>query len=288
MKGRWSILAAAVLWGTTGTAQALGPATAAPPAVGAVRLLVGAVGLVAVAAAAGTLGRVREAPPGALAMTALGIAAYQPAFFAAVARAGVATGTVIAIGSAPVLAGLLARVVAGEHLDRRWWPATVLAVAGTVAVVGSPDRIDPLGALFALGAGTAYAVYAFGAKRTIAAIGPLAAMAGAFGLGALALVPVLWTADLSWVTGPAGAATALWLGFGTVTASYLLFGRGLQTTPLSVTATLSLAEPVTATVLGVVLVAERPGAAAWGGIVLVLAGLTLLASPRRGAVSPAV
>ncbi len=36
------ILAAAVLWGTTGTAQALAPQSAQPLAIGSLRLLVGA------------------------------------------------------------------------------------------------------------------------------------------------------------------------------------------------------------------------------------------------------
>ncbi len=279
MNGRRLVLAAAVLWGTTGSAQALGPEAATPVTTGALRLVVGAAGLVAVAAFSGTLRRLRNAPLFPLALTALGVAAYQPAFFAGVERAGVAVGTVVAIGSAPVLAGLLAKVAERERLGRRWFVSTALAIAGTVAVVGSPEGADPFGVAAALGAGAAYALYALGAKRVVAVVGATAAMAGGFGLGSILLVPFLWNADLSWVTTGAGAAMVGWLGLVTVTASYLLFGSGLVTTPLSVTGTLSLAEPATATLLGVAALGERPGFVTWAGVAMILVGLGILARP---------
>ena len=49
VRGAWLILLAAVLWGTTGTAQELGPDSANPLAVGALRLVVGATALIALA-----------------------------------------------------------------------------------------------------------------------------------------------------------------------------------------------------------------------------------------------
>ena len=49
------------------------------------------------------------------------VAGYQLAFFSAVARTGVAVGTMVAIGSAPVLAGLLAWLVRGEQPPGRWY-----------------------------------------------------------------------------------------------------------------------------------------------------------------------
>jgi DME family drug/metabolite transporter len=100
--------AASTLWGTVGRAQALADVGADPPVVGAARLAVGAVALLAAGAAAGGL---RGAwAPGVRRWTGaagLATAIYQAAFFAAVDRAGVALGTLVA--SAPVLCGLLAR-----------------------------------------------------------------------------------------------------------------------------------------------------------------------------------
>src|SRR4051812_49730352 len=59
-----------------------------------------------------------------------GVATYQLAFFAAVADTGVAVGTVVAIGSAPVFTGLLSRITAGARLDARWAACTPPATAG--------------------------------------------------------------------------------------------------------------------------------------------------------------
>jgi DME family drug/metabolite transporter len=108
-------------------------------------------------------------------------------------------------------------------------------------------------------------------------------MARVFGLGALLLAPVLLAGDVAWVGSAGGLAMALWLGVVPTALAYILFARGLRTLPAGEVATLTLAEPVTATVLGAVVLAERPGAAAAGGIALILGGLAVLAVPRRAA-----
>jgi drug/metabolite transporter, DME family len=102
---RAQVLLAAVCFGTTGTAQALGPDASDPVGVGAARILVGGALLVAVALAGrGALFRRRWAR-GPVAVAVTGVAVYQLAFFAAVADTGVAVGTIVALGSAPTLAG---------------------------------------------------------------------------------------------------------------------------------------------------------------------------------------
>lgn len=64
------------------------------------------------------------------ALAAISMAAYQPLFFAGVARTDVAVGTIVAIGSPPVLAGVLGLVVHGERPGHGWAVATILAVLG--------------------------------------------------------------------------------------------------------------------------------------------------------------
>ena len=84
------VIAAAVLWGTTGTAQAFAPAGTDSLAIGAVRLGIGGLALLAVAAARKSLRPGRPWPKLATLLAALSMAAYQPFFFAGVARTGVA------------------------------------------------------------------------------------------------------------------------------------------------------------------------------------------------------
>ncbi len=116
------VLAAAALWGPTGTARALGPPGVSPLAVGSARILLGSLALVLLARLGGGLRRVPGRPGAAVALGMASMAAYQLAFFSAVAATGVAVGTVIAIGSAPILAGLLAWTARGERPGGAGWP----------------------------------------------------------------------------------------------------------------------------------------------------------------------
>jgi DME family drug/metabolite transporter len=281
--GPWQVLAAAVLWGTTGTAQAFAPAGAEPAAIGAMRLLVGGLALLALALVRGALHQGRPWPLWATALAAACMALYQVQFFAAVARTGVAVGTIVAIGSAPILAGLLGLLVQGERPGRRWLAATTLAVVGCgllIASGGGEMKIDTLGILLALGAGLAYATYAVANKRLLAEQPPEAAVAVVFCLGALCLSPLLFTAHLDWLAEPRGLLVVLHLGLIATAAAYTLFAHGLLVTPVASAVTLSLAEPVTAAILGVAVLGERLTPPALLGIGLVFSGLALLSLRR--------
>ena len=129
-RGVTLVLLAAVLWGSTGTAQELGAPEASPIAVGAVRLVIGAAALIIIAWLTGGLRGSRQVPIRWAGLMAVGVAAYQVSFFAAVRQAGVALGTVVAIGSAPLLTGLLVWILTGARPDWRWTASTLVAVAG--------------------------------------------------------------------------------------------------------------------------------------------------------------
>jgi DME family drug/metabolite transporter len=273
------VLLSAVCFGTTGTAQALGP-DAAPVTVGAVRIAVGGALLLLVARAVPTAGTAW--PRRELGVIAAAIAVYQLAFFAAVDRTGVAVGTVVALGSAPAIAGVAGRLVDGDPLSGRWAAATALACAGVLLLVlgGGGASVDALGIMLAVVSGTGYATYTVLVKRLLRlGHAPERVMAASFSLGAVLLVPVLVLGDLHWLGSPDGLAMALFLGAIPTALAYVLFARGLRHLTPGETATLTLAEPLTATGLGVLALGERPGAVAAVGAGLVLAGLLALALP---------
>jgi DME family drug/metabolite transporter len=276
---RLLVLLSAVCFGTTGTAQALGP-DAAPVTVGAVRIAVGGALLLLVARAVQPAAA--SWPRRELGVIAVAIAVYQLAFFAAVDRTGVAVGTVVALGSAPAIAGMAGRLVDGEPLTGRWAAATALACTGVLLLVlgGGGASVDAIGIMLAVISGTGYATYAVLAKRLLRlGHAPERVMAASFSLGAVLLVPVLALGDLSWLAGGGGIAMALFLGAIPTALAYILFARGLRHLTPGETATLTLAEPLTATGLGVLALGERPGAVAAVGAGLVLAGLLALALP---------
>lgn len=276
------VLFAAVLFGTTGTAQALGPDGTEPPAVGAARVLGAAVLLLLVArfAERGEGGW----SPWAVAVGGLGVAGYQLSFFEAVDRTGVAVGTVVALGSGPAFAGLAGRIANGERLTGRWAGATALACAGVALLVGGGDGadVDAAGVALALVAGASYATYTVAAKGLLDdGHGPEGIMARFFALGALLLLPVLVASGGGGLGSPGGIALVVYLAAIPTALAYVLFARGLRRLTSGETATLTLAEPLTATGLGIVVLSEDPSALTAAGAALVLAGLVVLALPRR-------
>lgn len=275
----WMILAAAMLWGTTGTAQALAPAGAQPLTVGALRLAIGGLTFLGLALGRRAFAGGGRWPLRSTVAAALLIALYQLTFFAAVARTGVAVGTIIGIGSSPVVAGILGRLLRAEQLSRRWLLATALAVGGCTLLAlsgGGEVRVDPLGILLAIAAGASYAGYTLAVKNLLPGRSPDAVMAVVFCLGALLLAPLLFSGELGWLLKPRGLAVALHLGVIATALSYWFFARGLVTVPVATAVTLSLAEPLIATLLGVTLLDEQLTPLAIAGIGLIFSGLAVL------------
>jgi drug/metabolite transporter, DME family len=275
---RLQVLLAAVFFGTTGTAQALGPDATDPVGVGAARILVGGALLIAVAMVGSGLGGRWPLRP-VLAAVA-GVAVYQLAFFAAVADTGVAVGTIVALGSAPTLAGLFEWMLERRLPEGRWAAATALACGGVVllALSGGEASVSAPGIALAVTAGGAYAVYTLAAKRLLGAgHAPESVMAVAFGGGAIVLLPALALSGPAWLMDGGGLALALFLGVVPTALAYLLFAHGLRRLSASETATLTLAEPLTAGVLGAVVLAEPLTGGSALGAGLVLAGMLALA-----------
>lgn len=278
------ILLAAVLWGTTGTSQALAPSGADPLTIGALRLAVGGGALLLFTVVRGLITRGCFSNPGIILLAALLVASYQLTFFKAVAVTGVAVGTMVAIGSGPLFAGLFSLLFHAERPDRRWLIATTLAVAGLLVLFipapGSVTEVKTAGVLLALAAGASYAGYAMAIKQLLPGNSSDAVIAVVFTLGGILLVPFLFGSDLGWSVTQGGVVVILHLGLVATALAYLLFARGLRSVPSVHAVTLSLAEPLTAAALGILILRESVTATAAIGMSLVLAGLVVLGTAR--------
>ena len=284
MSPRLAVLLAAVLFGTTGTAQALGPDGMEPAAVGAARILVGGVVLAVIAGGLRSPVALGRAGRWTVLINGCSCAAYQLSFFTAVQRTGVALGTVVAIGSAPAFTGLFGRLLRGERLTARWAACTALAVVGVavMALAGGSGEADPLGILLALGGGAGYGAYTVMGKGLLDdGHPPATVMAWTFGLGGVLLLPVLVLTANAPLLRPGGLAVVAYLAIVTTGVAYVLFARGLRSLTSGETATLTLAEPLTATALGIVVLGEDPSVLTALGALLVLAGLVVLAAGAR-------
>ncbi len=280
-----AVLIAAMLWGTIGATQELGAAEVHPATVAAVRSAGAGVMLPLALLLAGyreTIVRTVRTAPLASIGSGVAIAIFQLGLMTGVREAGVALGTLLALGSAPVWAGVFA-AMAGERPRPRWWVATSLTIAGAAVVLlagtqGEPGADVPstLGVFSSLIAGAAYATYTTVSKRVLRAGGDGPSLVVVvFVVAGLGLSPLLVVGELGWVATPVGATAAGWLAVAT-TVGYLFFIRGLRGLDAPTVTTLTLAEPLTATALALVVVGEQLTGPGLVGAVLLIAGLGLV------------
>ncbi len=211
-------------------------------------------------------------------------AVYQACFFAAVAKAGVALGTLVTVGSVPIIAGLLGWAVLGHRPSRTWVAATAVALVGLVLLSGGAlgGSGGGIGVLLALIAGLCNATYNVVSRPLLDdGVEPTEMVSASFMAAGVLLLPGLLTQPLGWLATPSGIVLALYLGAATAGLGNTWLAHGVRGLGPGPAATLMLLDPVTATLLGVVVLGEAIVPVAALGIILVLAGLTLqTAAPR--------
>ncbi len=289
---------AAMLWGTTGTAQTFITGGLPPVWLGALRIAVAALFFAALlgaqrlrrghaAEAQQTDGAARRSAANVLRLSllsGLAIGCYNLLFFAGVKAAGIAVGTSLVIGSAPIWAGLIQSLQL-RRLPRALWCAGVAAAAAglaAMAVSQSAASAAPCGLASAggfalcLGAGLSYALYAIFSKPLVEASSPLAASAYTFAAALIVTAAAAFAIEGIPRVTPDDALIVLYLGFIVTGAAYLLFTTGLQRISAATGVAATLIEPATAFVLAVTVAGEPFSAAGCFGFLAILAGLALI------------
>lgn len=305
MEGRrWGVIAilfAAVVWGTTGTAATFAPGVSAA-AIGAAAMGLGGIGQALWAGRGIRNQRARLWEQRCLLVIgALAVAVYPLAFYGAMRLAGVTVGTVITIGSAPLLSALIEYVLDGRRLTLRWALGAAVGLIGMGLiclaegaahgqVVGGPSA--PLGVLLGLIGGLTYALYSWSARRMmLQGTGSKIAMGATFGLGGLLLMPVLLVSGGAFLASWSNAAVGLYMAAVPMFLGYIAFGYGLARVEASTATVITLFEPVVAAVLAVLIVGERLPPLGWIGVALVIGCLAIITLPlpsrlRRAAPAP--
>lgn len=277
------VLIAAMLWGTVGTTQTFLTEGISPFAVAGVRSAIGG-GVLLVAVIA--LGKInfRKWSWKWTIFAALAIALFQSLFFTSVRFTGVAVGTVVTIGSSPVFAGLIEWIIWKVRPTRVWAIATGLAVIGCVLLFVNRGEavVDPFGISLALCAGFMFALYTNVSKKLMEQEETLPAVAMTFTICALLLLPFAARDGFTWLSTPTNLWSMLFMALAATTLAYILFLAGLQKISSSAAVTLSLAEPLTAAMLGVFLVGEYLTVTSWVGVGMLLSGIIVLTLGARG------
>ena len=282
-----AVLFSSVVWGTTGTAAIFAPEVG-PAAIGAAAMGMGGLLQAAhagrgIARALPELTRNRRL----LALGGLAVAIYPLAFYASMRLAGVTIGTVVSIGSAPLLSALLEWLFDGAGLSRRWLTGAAVGLLGMVLLCLAEDGGHQLGegrtllgiALGLVG-GLTYALYSWTARGLmLRGIPSRVAMGATFGIGGLGLMPVLVATGGPFLASWNNAAVGIYMAVVPMFLGYLCFGFALARIPASTATTITLIEPVVAAMLAIVVVGERLPPLGWAGVVLVVACLVVITLP---------
>lgn len=287
---------AAVLWGTTGTAQSLGAGGLSPFWVGAAQLAVSSLFLGALLAVSHWRLRGRAVQGGApvqpllpnpvhlglrpawFLLASMGIGGYSIFFYEGVTLTGVAVGTAVAIGSGPIWAGLMQALVLRAPLSALWWAGTLVSVAGGAAMVMARGgaTLSWSGLALCLLAGLSYAGYALINKRLVTHMSPRVVNFYVFTGAACMAVPIALVQSGLPQWSLAAVLVVVYLGVVVSGLAHMLFSIGLRSISGPTGVTLSLIEPVAAFVLAVWVVGERQPLQSWLGLLAVLAGLMLV------------
>jgi drug/metabolite transporter (DMT)-like permease len=192
----------------------------------------------------------------------------------------------------PLIAVLLAAVLLGERLRRRFAFFLVPGLVGAWLLAFA----DPLGvtvasaqaALLAIGAAALWAAGTVLGRAASAELRfrDLTALRFTVGLVTLGLIAAVTSTPVSlpWRLAPTLVVLALVPGLLALVLYYLALGR----TPASRATMAELAFPVTAALVGVLAFAARPSASQWLGFGIVLATVVALAVHERRSAHPAV
>ena len=106
-------------------------------------------------------------------------------FFSSVRLTGVAIGTVVTIGSAPVFSGLIEWVLVRRRPTGVWLSATILAIIGCSLSFLNKEGVvvNPIGVAMSLAAGSLFAVYALVNKQVLDNVPAVPAVAVIFWSG---------------------------------------------------------------------------------------------------------
>ena len=273
-----SVLLACVLFSTSATGRAYLDFPGSSISVGAWRVFLGGIGLAAYAAIRfGTFGLRKLIKLPIVWVMALAVLSYQISFFIGAARIGVAMGTLGALATAPFFAGVLGWIVGTGKPSAVWAVSTLLGITGLALITGVSEVRDNVGFFAVFISGVMYAVFTvFGVRltRTHDVTGA-EVLGAAFGIGAVLSLPIVLVTS-AWINSAVLVGFVLYIGLATTALGYILFGNGLTHLSPGTVSTLTLAEPVLATLMGVFILGEAMNLRGWIGCAVIIGALALL------------
>lgn len=292
----WALLLAlVVLWGSNFMFVKLGVATVPPATLVAARLVIGALILVAVVRALGHT----FPPPGRIWLTYVVVAVVGNSLPFLLISWGQQTidsalaGILMAI--MPLTTLVLAHFfVAGERMTRNRVAGFALGFMGIVVLMepaaltglGGSGR-DVLAQLAVLAGAVCYAAQSVLVRVKLTG-NVMVASAAIITIAAAISLPIALAVDQPWKLAPSPASfwAVIWIGIGPTAIATLAYLRLIGSAGPTFMSLVNYCVPVVAVFLGVALMGEAPGAHAYAGLALILAGIALSRVRRRRLIFP--
>ncbi|MBI1258674.1 MAG: EamA family transporter [Chloroflexi bacterium] len=286
----WLVIAAASIWGTIGVAtQAIyNTDTTTSLFINLGRMIIAAPVLLLLCWR--VMGRsmfmIRRRDLGIMLLSGVLLALSQASYFAGIRATGVTISTLLTICIAPVIVTVLSVLLKMEMLSRRVILALVLALVGSVLLVGlqAPEGTHDdllLGTLFALLSAVTYAGMIICGRFLAADYHPLQVTALNFVAGTITLILINLLSGIIIVHTAQGWLLILYLGLVPTALAYWLFQTGLRTVSATAASIISLLEPSVAALLAWLLFGETLAATGVLGGALLIVSILLLSAKRR-------
>jgi len=283
------VIAASLLWGTTGTiAHSIG-GVISPLTIGAVTMGVGGL-ILAAMSWSGVRDILLDQKARRWAVWGgLGVVVYPLGFYTGMDLAGVAVGNIVALGTGPIVGALLEWRLDKKKPTTGWWVATITGVNGVILISTSnhsrttaDSELFGVGVAVALLAGVGYGVFSYAMGRMIGSGHSALSSAGAtFGVGSIPLLVVVAVSAPAILAAPGSWMGLSYLVIGPMVISYVLYSRAMKRLSSSSVLTIALTEPAVATLLAVWIVGERFDLTGALGIVLI--ALAVIGATRSAA-----
>lgn len=280
-KGIFQVATAAFLWGSLGIfGKTLNGNGVLPLAIVAIRILVASVILLIYwVIIKKDIPRIKKKDiPTLFLYTLFSVIAYNYFYFSAISLIPVATAAILLYLS-PIFVVLLSAVFLGEKLTLKKLLATAIVLIGTILVVSPQNlnNINFLGVLFGIGSGITFAFYSLLGKKLTKENDPVSVVTFSFGLGSIGLLSLALISKQITISYSLYSWALLFiLGIIPTLMAFVLYNTGLKKIEASKASIVSTLEPVTAAILGFVILSEKLSGLQILGIVIVVVGVALI------------
>lgn len=278
--GLIQVMGAALLWGTLGLfGRSLNSLGVAATSIVTIRIIIAFLGLVLFwALVKKKLPKINSKDiPLLLIYTLTSVVAYNFLYFSAISLIPIALAAILLYLS-PIFVLLFSALLLKEKVTtHKILSALVVFIGiGMVINIKSGGQFSTLGLLYGVGAGITFALYSVLGKRLMEKNETLDVVTYSFGLGGLGLfILSLLRSEVSFQYPAQAWGLLIILGLIPTLLAFILYNSGLRKIKASEASIISTLEPVTAAILGSIVLLEKLSVMQMIGIIVVITGIVL-------------